>query len=124
VALEPSTADAVARCNGVAVCVAALAAPEHLEFSKPKAFALKSSMATGGAEKGSEDTFSPTLRAARVLKAMCGASETARCVLATPPKCMTLPPSLAWSLLALVLPLVLEACFTTAVSITPRVYKV
>lgn len=79
VRVQPSVADEVVSHDGVALCIQALLHPDSSE-SKPKSIALKSGTSAGGS-----DTFTPRLRAALLLKAMCKASDRAKSALAAPP---------------------------------------
>lgn len=78
VRVQPTVANEVVDHEGVALCIQALLHPDS--ETKPKSIALKSGTGTSGI-----DTFTPRLRAALLLKAMCKASERARAALAAPP---------------------------------------
>eukprot|EP00892_Ulva_mutabilis_P003589 jgi/Ulvmu1/1601/UM111_0029.1 len=81
ITVQPSLADEVTNHDGVSVCIQALLHPDTSESeSKPKSIALKSGTAACGA-----DSFTPRLRAALLLKAMCVASDRAKAALAAPP---------------------------------------
>lgn len=79
ITVQSSVADEVVNHDGVALCVQALLHPDSPE-SKPKSIALKSGSGSCGT-----DTFTPRLRAALLLKAMCLASDRAKAALAAPP---------------------------------------
>lgn len=79
VRVQPPNADTLARLQAVPACTRALLAPE--DAVKVKAFNLKSSAAAADGA----DTFTPKLRAARLLKALVVHSEVARTQLAKPP---------------------------------------
>lgn len=79
--MQSSLAGDIVSLGGVAVCVRALSAPDATCKDKPTAFTLKSAAtSTCGA-----DTFTPRLRAIRLLHAVCSVSEHARATLAAPP---------------------------------------
>jgi hypothetical protein len=83
VVVHRQVAEECVSLGAVGVCVRALSARDSdtTAADKPRAFALKSAAATPcGA-----DTFTPHLRAARLLRALCAESARARATLAAPP---------------------------------------
>lgn len=89
VRVQSSLSGEVVSLGGVAICVRALDAPDPSTTSKPTSFALKSaSVSACGA-----DTFTPRLRAARLLHAICSVSDQAKATLAAPPAGNSSPPA-------------------------------
>ena len=81
VRVQPSLSGEVVSLGGVAICVRALNAPDPSTTTKPTSFSLKSATVSAcGA-----DTFTPRLRAVRLLHAICSVSEQAKATLAAPP---------------------------------------